>query len=283
MSQSLQIRSYFPFFAQFFFIFIKRAHFTTSINRQRLPSFYRSHTELYKAAGMQEVGQSLSQNGDMRIYQKLAGTRCSVLCFLFRHRKILKNCFRGKAVLQDTEHPLPVSSAEFDSLHRNSITALLKVFHGRHDFEAEISKCDTLLKTLIYINCEEKLSHVQEISKGNALDEGAPATRMPGSMVRLYGNIGEMKSQEMSMTDLRNHSEQVAFVRQRDGYDAALAYAKQTLSAYRKAARLAANGRKTFAHVTPYRPHFVVSLRYLHKLVRTARSHRLSDQEWAGR
>jgi hypothetical protein len=92
-----------------------------------------------------------------------------------------------------------------------------------------------------------------------------------------------MKPEGMSMINLRNHSEQVVFVKQRDGYDAALAYAKQTLAAYRRATRPAADGRKTFAHVMPYRPHFVVSLIYLHNLAKAARDHRLSDQELAGK
>lgn len=58
--------------------------------------------------------------------------------------------------------------------------------------------------------------------------------------------------------------EQIETVKQRDGVEAANQYAKQTLSVYRRSAK----DRKHFAHIMPFRPHFVRSMIYLRKYLK---------------
>lgn len=56
---------------------------------------------------------------------------------------------------------------------------------------------------------------------------------------------------------------QIDVVAARDGAHAARAYAEQTLHIYRQCARRKPDGTKHFAHLLPYRPHFVEALVYL--------------------
>lgn len=62
--------------------------------------------------------------------------------------------------------------------------------------------------------------------------------------------------------------EQLDTVFHRDGLDAALEYAEQTMKAYRRCAKPQANGKKHFAHVMPFRPHFVRSILYLRPILK---------------
>lgn len=64
--------------------------------------------------------------------------------------------------------------------------------------------------------------------------------------------------------------DQIELVYRRDGAEAAIQYAKQTLSVYRNCARPQKNGRKHFAHERTFRPHFVKAIRKLRIYLRAA-------------
>jgi hypothetical protein len=65
--------------------------------------------------------------------------------------------------------------------------------------------------------------------------------------------------------------EQIEVVARRDGEAAARQYAEQTLRQYRSAAKPQADGGQHFAHVMPFRPHFVKSIIELRHYLRTTR------------
>lgn len=54
--------------------------------------------------------------------------------------------------------------------------------------------------------------------------------------------------------------EQILFVADREGQAAAMFYARQTLKVYRQCAKPQRDGKKHFAHVSTFRPHFVRSI-----------------------
>jgi plasmid stabilization system protein ParE len=65
--------------------------------------------------------------------------------------------------------------------------------------------------------------------------------------------------------------EQIEWVVRRDGEAAARQYAEQTLRQYRAAAKPQPDGRQHFAHVMPFRPHFVRSIVLLRQYLRATR------------
>ena len=67
-----------------------------------------------------------------------------------------------------------------------------------------------------------------------------------------------------------SETQRLRFVEERDGKEAALAFAKQTLQSYRKAAQT----QKHFAHCMPFRPHFVASLIVLRKYIITSKENK---------
>jgi hypothetical protein len=67
---------------------------------------------------------------------------------------------------------------------------------------------------------------------------------------------------------MSNMTEQLATVRERDGYEAMRDYAQRTLDTYRRCARPQRDGTKHFAHVDTFRPHFVISMLQLRSLLR---------------
>lgn len=75
--------------------------------------------------------------------------------------------------------------------------------------------------------------------------------------------------------------EQLETVFKREGVEAMFLYARQTLSVYRKCARPQANGTNHFAHLMPFRPHFVRSIRQLRTILRDEKEYRklLGDKE----
>ena len=72
------------------------------------------------------------------------------------------------------------------------------------------------------------------------------------------------------VVNLSNHSEQVEFVIERDGLEKGIAYARQCLLQYRRAAQPQPNDNKKqhFAHSALYRKHYVESIIYLRNFLR---------------
>lgn len=65
--------------------------------------------------------------------------------------------------------------------------------------------------------------------------------------------------------------QQIEFVRQRDGHEAAIDYAKRALKAYRSAARhrnAEKAGLRHFVHAQPYRPYVVLGIVEILKFLR---------------
>lgn len=61
---------------------------------------------------------------------------------------------------------------------------------------------------------------------------------------------------------------QLRAVQVRDGHDAMIDYARRTLSIYRECARPRRDGKKHFAHIDTFRPHFVRSILQIRALLR---------------
>lgn len=70
---------------------------------------------------------------------------------------------------------------------------------------------------------------------------------------------------------MSNHSEQVSFMYERDGLDAAINYAKQSLRMYRRCAKPKPDGSKHFAHTPIFRKHYVESIIYLRYFLRNTK------------
>lgn len=62
-------------------------------------------------------------------------------------------------------------------------------------------------------------------------------------------------------------TKQLKAVDDRDGFDAMLAYAARTLAIYRECARPQRDGKKHFAHIESFRPHFVRSILQLRTIL----------------
>ena len=62
--------------------------------------------------------------------------------------------------------------------------------------------------------------------------------------------------------------EQILFVAARDGQAAGMFYARQTLKVYRQCARPQRDGKRHFAHVATFRPHFVRSIIEIRRFLR---------------
>lgn len=61
---------------------------------------------------------------------------------------------------------------------------------------------------------------------------------------------------------------QLLFMQSRDGTDAAIVYAKQTLKAYRQAARIRGVKGRHFCHEKTFRPHFVQGILDIREFLR---------------
>ena len=62
--------------------------------------------------------------------------------------------------------------------------------------------------------------------------------------------------------------DQLNMMMHRDGQEAAVAYAKQTLAIYRECAKRKPNKPVHFAHILPFRPHFVRAIMFLRSYLR---------------
>ena len=69
---------------------------------------------------------------------------------------------------------------------------------------------------------------------------------------------------------MSNHQQQVESVIAEHGMAEGIDYARRTLAVYRGAAKFRhpETKRRHFAHVMPYRPHFVASIIYLRKFLK---------------